>query len=1111
MHEEDTPTLGQSHGRDPHRKTRPKAGRSPQAPPSLSHTGGRRRSSGSAERETSLDGSHKFAPGHDEPDSPDIAHALGRRASLYTRSVSPNPSPRQGGSRRVSGIGSGTVGLPPPNMANTEAANVRVMVRVRPFGNNEIEEVKKAGGYIQSVIGMPRKDQVLLLDKEDYEVYKGFNFDEVFWSCTQQKANVEFSDQKKVYEQTGKPALQAAWEGINSCIFAYGQTGSGKTHTMMGDPEQIAQTQGCEEDELGVIPRLCRDLFNQLQEKGETASKHGLRRKSDVRVRFYEIYNEKVKDLLGNYCEGGDTERFKYAGAGSARKLDPEDLKIREHPTEGPYVEGISIHNPRNYDDIIALINAGNQERSVGSTNLNDRSSRSHAIFRITVTQTTFYDQQRVGIGGPKTTTHQRRANVNLVDLAGSENVKRSGASGSVLLEAQKINLSLTTLRRVIDALIEKKSKVNVPYRDSTLTWLLREDLGGNAKTYMLATVSPHLSNFNESLRTLEYAMRARSIVNQVRVNEDETAKMLADLEKKMFETAQEMTKVESEADRVQLEQQMAEAESAKHEIQERLEEAAAEALQYKAKLEAEKEKNMAFAFRHAVMMRAAKQRLFKAETKYEGQTEELESIKKKMMAIGHDNMDDLAVSLSRERGKVHDLLSEKNEIQNEKDRLLKEHQELLQRYEREEVTAKQEKQAADEVTRDLARKDVQYKTQLNVMKQQLHEEYDALVEHHKQQTARMEESHDKELRAILDENQAMAEEFQAQIEGLKRENEVIVDGHGKQVRVLEQDQQQQQRYLHADIQRREEMIDKLESELNVATKQRNDFSEQIARFSETAAKDKAEAVVDQERSFQDMIKHLKQEHAVTCAHLRDLAVKADEEAAEKHREKIELQRFFADVGKREEKYSKTFDLVCHFLDQLPDGELPPGWTLEDIKKMIKAFQAFKREYASYRPNKEKLKAMLRVNPTRRGADRIRELLENPDVKDDDDQEQIHVLMGGMKCPELGGTIGRLESNQEGNNGNEASAAANVPYTTDSTGAGVTGNSSTFAPAKPSKTTRRSRSSPRNDVPTEAPAPAVLKKKTPRTAKVIKPLASDASKTPSKRPSTTRTLSSPAS
>eukprot|EP00755_Sulcionema_specki_P015037 Sspe_Gene.58326::Locus_31984_Transcript_1_1_Confidence_1.000_Length_2106::g.58326::m.58326/K17914/KIF13; kinesin family member 13 len=470
-----------------------------------------------------------------------------------------------------------------------ESSNVRVMVRVRPFADTEIQMVEEEGGYMQSVIDMPRDDQVLLLDhNNNYEIKQGFNFDKVFWSCTQQQSDAGFSDQRAVYENTGELALEAAWDGMNSCIFAYGQTGSGKTHTMMGDPSQIAQEGGCDTDLLGVIPRLCRQLFEEIEERGETAMKAGFRKQAEVEVRFMEIYNEKVKDLLVNALPTPTCQRIVQAsgrGSGSPTGIDSEDLRIREHPITGPYVVGLTLFKPTCYEDVISLINQGNMERHTATTKMNDRSSRSHAIFRMTLTQTSFMQQERVGIGGPKTVSSERRANINLVDLAGSENVKRSGATGSTLVEAQKINLSLTTLRRVIDALIDRKPSNVVPYRDSTLTWLLREDLGGNARTFMLATVSPHYSNAHESQRTLEYAMRARSIVNVVRVNEDNTAKMLADLEKRILETQKAMAQEHTKEEMKQLEQYLEEANSAKDELSDRLAHVMSEAEGFKAEL----------------------------------------------------------------------------------------------------------------------------------------------------------------------------------------------------------------------------------------------------------------------------------------------------------------------------------------------------------------------------------------------------------------------------------------------------------------------------------------------------------------------------------------------
>eukprot|EP01061_Rhynchopus_euleeides_P024148 TRINITY_DN38_c0_g1_i1.p1 TRINITY_DN38_c0_g1~~TRINITY_DN38_c0_g1_i1.p1 ORF type:complete len:1120 (+),score=538.32 TRINITY_DN38_c0_g1_i1:114-3473(+) len=1048
---------------------RDKRARPSRAPP----RGGRRRNSGNdlPAPSSQMSGTHSSLGKSDDDDdhTPDLG-AAGRRASLHSRSISPHlqnstsPRPPTVGHRRSSLMGhqSGTQTL--TGKTDGQNTNVRVMVRVRPFSSKEVEEVEKEGGYMQSVIDMPRRDQVLLLDhKSEYAVAQGFNFDEVFWSCTQQKSNSGFADQKRVYEWTGLPALQAAWDGINSCIFAYGQTGSGKTHTMMGDPEQIANPEGCAEELLGVIPRLCRDLFDELEKKEKNAAQAGLRRKSDVRVRFYEIYNEKVKDLLCSV--EGEQERFKYAGT-TQKKLDPDDLKIREHPTEGPYVEGISIHNPRSYEDIIRLINAGNQERSVGSTNLNDRSSRSHALFRITVTQTTFYDQQRVGIGGPKTTTHQRRANVNLVDLAGSENVKRSGARGSLLLEAQKINLSLTTLRRVIDALIEKKAKVNVPYRDSTLTWLLREDLGGNSKTFMLATVSPHYINAHESLRTLEYAMRARAIVNSVRVNEDETAKMLADLEKKMLEARKQMSDARTDAEVEALEQQMDEAKKARSEIEERLEEASAEVTEYKEKLEAEKEKNMAFAFRHAVMLRAAKLRLSSAESRSQGQSAELMELKKKMAATGHDNMDDLAVSLHRERGKVTEMEKKNLEMQRQKEDIERKHADLLQRMAVEENRAVQGRLTAEGLERDSKQKEQQYKEEIDRIHTTLSKQYEEIVDKHAEQLRTVETNHDKELRAIIDENQSMAEEFQNKLQELELKLSQQAEEHAKAMRLLEKDREEQQRYLHADIQRREEMIDKLEFELNEATQLKEKYQHELRAQREVIEREKAESEYKTDSKIRDQVAEANKKCNEKLEAMREMVVKAEEDADARSREKIEIQKFFSEVANREDKYAQTFDLVCHFLQQLPaNGDIPENWSMEDIKRLLRAFQQFKKDYASYRPSRETLKAMLRMNPVRRGAERIRQLLDHEEDGEDELKGSIKVLMGGMRCPDLGstGTIPRLDGSPEKENGGDPSresAAAGTAYRGE--GGTPSSLSQTHASLKAGTLSkRRSRSSPR--------------------------------------------------
>ena len=262
--------------------------------------------------------------------------------------------------------------------------SVQVMVRVRPFGDYEIKEATEDNSYLQSVINMPRIDQVLFLDHQnDYTTKTGFNFDKVFWSCTQEKnTDVPFASQSEVYEATGAPCLETAWEGINSCVFAYGQTGSGKTHTMMGDPAQITDPD-CPEEAMGVIPRLCRALFTDMELWQEQSMKTGFTKQSEVEVRFLEIYNEKVRDLLAEARVEGCESMREHDAAKVGKPLDSDDLKVREHPVSGPYVHGTTVFKPKSYKDMIALVTAGNQARSIAQTKLNDRSSRSHAMFRV--------------------------------------------------------------------------------------------------------------------------------------------------------------------------------------------------------------------------------------------------------------------------------------------------------------------------------------------------------------------------------------------------------------------------------------------------------------------------------------------------------------------------------------------------------------------------------------------------------------------------------------------------------------------------------------------------------------------------------------------------------
>ncbi|KAJ7407208.1 Kinesin-like protein KIF16B [Willisornis vidua] len=300
----------------------------------------------------------------------------------------------------------------------------------------------------------------------------------------------------KVFKNLGTEVLKSAFEGYNACVFAYGQTGSGKSYTMMGNV-----------GDAGLIPRICEGLFSKISEKTK-------RNEASFRteVSYLEIYNERVRDLLRR------------------KSSKTNNLRIREHPKEGPYVEDLSKHLVQNYTDVEELMDAGNINRTTAATGMNDVSSRSHAIFTINFTQAKFDSEM------PCETVSK----IHLVDLAGSERADATGATGVRLKEGGNINKSLVTLGNVISALadlsqdatnpLSKKKQVFVPYRDSVLTWLLKDSLGGNSKTIMIATISPADVNYGETLSTLRYANRAKNIINKPTINEDPNVKLIREL-----------------------------------------------------------------------------------------------------------------------------------------------------------------------------------------------------------------------------------------------------------------------------------------------------------------------------------------------------------------------------------------------------------------------------------------------------------------------------------------------------------------------------------------------------------------------------------------------------
>eukprot|EP00948_MAST-09A_sp_MAST-9A-sp1_P000528 g528.t1 len=267
-------------------------------------------------------------------------------------------------------------------------------------------------------------------------------------------------------------------DGFNGTIFAYGQTGSGKTYCMLGS-----------EDNKGVIPNMITELFQNIEAKQQSGAQ------CIVTISYLEIYNDVIKDLL-----------------------NPSDtiLKIREHPKMGIYVEGLAEIVSTSGDDVMRLLQQGNSVRAVATTQMNERSSRSHSCFIIKIAQ-----QREEILSETKNRKRVQKldAKVNLVDLAGSERVAKSGASGQLLKEGAAINKSLSALGNVINALAEGSKYV--PYRDSKLTRLLQESLGGNSCTVMLATISPADYNYSETRSTLQYANRAKRIKNETKRNEN--------------------------------------------------------------------------------------------------------------------------------------------------------------------------------------------------------------------------------------------------------------------------------------------------------------------------------------------------------------------------------------------------------------------------------------------------------------------------------------------------------------------------------------------------------------------------------------------------------------
>ncbi|KAK0630196.1 P-loop containing nucleoside triphosphate hydrolase protein [Bombardia bombarda] len=348
-----------------------------------------------------------------------------------------------------------------------EATNINVVVRCR--GRNE-REVKENSAVVVSTDGVKGKLVNLSMGPNALS-NKAYNFDRVFSQA---------ADQSMVFEDVVKPIMDEMLAGYNCTIFAYGQTGTGKTYTMSGD---MSSTMGILPDTAGIIPRVLHSLFTKLDADDM---------ENCVRCSFIELYNEELRDLLSP------------DDAGKLKIYD--DNSRKGHATT--VVQGMEERHITNAAEGLKWLQEGSLRRQVAATKCNDLSSRSHTVFTITL------HVKRMTENGED---FLLAGKLNLVDLAGSENIQRSGAENKRAAEAGLINKSLLTLGRVINALVDRSA--HIPYRESKLTRLLQDSLGGRTKTCIIATVSPAKSNLEETISTLDYAFRAKNIRNKPQIN----------------------------------------------------------------------------------------------------------------------------------------------------------------------------------------------------------------------------------------------------------------------------------------------------------------------------------------------------------------------------------------------------------------------------------------------------------------------------------------------------------------------------------------------------------------------------------------------------------------
>ena len=366
-------------------------------------------------------------------------------------------------------------------MVSDKTECIRVVIRCRPLSTQEQKDGRELA------VKMIKDTGEVFIQKPGDEVPKVFTFDSVYdWN----------SEQENIFAETAYPIIDQVLHGYNGTIFAYGQTGTGKTFTISGVPKDPQLK--------GVMPRSFESIFKEI----ECDSK----KEYLVRASYLEIYNEEIRDLLSK---------------NGSKKLDLKDKDT------GVYVKDLSTFVVKTPADLMDVFNEGNLNRHVGATAMNADSSRSHSVFTITVESSQVQEDGKA---------HIKVGKLNIVDLAGSERQSKTKASGERLKEATKINLSLSTLCHVISSLTDPKCTY-IPYRDSKLTRILQDSLGGNTKTVMIAACGPADYNTEETISTLRYASNAKRIQNKPRINEDPKDAMIREFH-------DEITRLRAELDK---------------------------------------------------------------------------------------------------------------------------------------------------------------------------------------------------------------------------------------------------------------------------------------------------------------------------------------------------------------------------------------------------------------------------------------------------------------------------------------------------------------------------------------------------------------------------------